>query len=72
MNTSKPYEICIEGYLPESWSDWFDGLKLEYDAEKNVTLLMNIADQASLIGILTKLQSLNLKVVFVRRSKSEK
>jgi len=67
MKTPNDYEICIEGLLPDFWSDWFNGLLIRYDTVSKTTLIGQIADQAALIGILNKIQSLNLKVISVKR-----
>jgi hypothetical protein len=58
------YEIRIAGKLDPSWSDWFDGLKITYQNDE--TLLVGvIADQAALLGILTKIGRLNLTLLSV-------
>jgi hypothetical protein len=68
MNNSSLYEITIEGYLPDSCSDWFEGMAVHYDTERKTTSIGHLADQAALIGVLNKLQSLNLIVISVERS----
>ena len=58
------YEIRIAGKLDPSWSDWFDGLMITYQNDE--TLLVGvIADQAALLGILTKIGRLNLTLLSV-------
>lgn len=71
MRAPSYYEIQVEGLLPDHWSDWFDGMVIQYDAERKTTLIRRIADQAALIGVLNKIQALNLTVVMVKRSNSE-
>ena len=68
MKTPNDYEICIEGLLHDFWSDWFNGLVLHYDSKSKTTLIGKIPGQAALIGILNKIQSLNLKVISVKRT----
>jgi len=68
MKNSTLYEITIQGYLPDSCSDWFEGMAVHYDAGSKTTSIGNLADQAALIGVLNKLQSLNLIVISVTRS----
>jgi hypothetical protein len=61
------YEICIEGQLTDRWSDWFNGLAIHYDSDRKTTLSGTLVDQAALIGVLNKLQALNLMVISVKR-----
>jgi len=68
MKNSIYFEIRIEGYLPDSYSGWFEGLEVRYNAESNSTSIGRIADQAALIGVLNKIQSLNLIVISMKRS----
>ncbi len=71
MNTPFTYVIRIEGHLPDCWSDWFDGMAIHYDTQGETTLIGKLADQAALIGMLNKIQSLNLVVTFVQRTTPE-
>jgi hypothetical protein len=68
MKTPNEYEICLEGLLPDFWSDWFNGWVVHYDTESQTTTIGSVADQAALIGVLNKIQSLNLTVVSVKRT----
>ena len=58
------YQITVQGKLDESWSDWFDGMKItvEHDA---TTLTGHVVDQAALHGILNKIRDLNLALISV-------
>ena len=71
MNTQVIYEIRIEEHLTDQWSDWFDGLTIRYDINGETTLSGPLPDQAALFGLLNKLQSLNLTVLAVNKSKHE-
>ncbi|MCB9009575.1 MAG: hypothetical protein H6656_19790 [Ardenticatenaceae bacterium] len=74
MNNSQPgrYEICVEGCLTESWSDWFDGA-IRYDERRDETVIEGqFVDQAALFGILTKIHYLNLTLVAVKRLSVQK
>ena len=71
MKTPNEYEICIDGLFPDFWSDWFNGLVIRYDTKSKTTLIGKVPDQAALIGILNKIQALNLKVISVKRSNPE-
>ncbi len=68
MKTPNDDEICIEGLLRDFWSDWFNELVIRYDTKSKTILIGKVPDQAALIGILNKIQSLNLKVVSVKRT----
>jgi hypothetical protein len=66
LRSKAVYEIRVMGRLDPSWSDWFDNMTITYqDAE--TTLLGAVADQAALLGVLTKLSNLNLALVSVTR-----
>ena len=61
------YEICIEGHLTNSWSDWFNGLTM-YNETNEVTIVSGaFVDQAALFGVLTKIHYLNLVLISVNR-----
>jgi len=59
------YEIKIKGYLDQSWSERFTGLKLTH-LEGDGTLLSGIiTDQAALHGLLERIRDLNLTLISV-------
>lgn len=61
------YEIIIEGQLTDQWTDWFEGLSITHGEDGCTTLTGPISDQAALIGMLYKIQSLNLILVAVNK-----
>jgi hypothetical protein len=63
------YEIRIKGHLDESWSDWLEGLEVKLMEDGEMVLSGRIADQAALMGILTKLYGLNLTLLSVSQKK---
>ena len=63
------YEIQIKGQLDESWSDWLEGLEVKLLENGEMILSGRIADQAALMGILTKLYGLNLTLLSVSQKK---
>ncbi len=67
MNTEFIYEIQTEGHLTERWSEWFDGLTIRNEPGGVTVLAGPICDQAALIGVLVKLQALNLTILAVSR-----
>jgi hypothetical protein len=62
------YEIRVEGQLTDRWSDWFDGLAIQSGPANETTLSGWIADQAALLGVLTRIHNLNLTLIAVNRS----
>ena len=64
------YEIRVISRLDPSWSDWFDGMRIAY--QNGETLLVGVvSDQAALLGLLTKINHLNLTLLSVIRLKSQ-
>ncbi len=68
MNKSYHYEIRVEGYLTDDWSDWFEGLAIRNEPNGETTLSGMLSDQAMLFGLLNKIQALNLILISVNRS----
>jgi hypothetical protein len=67
MDKPHVYEIRVEGYLTERWSDWFDGLTIHNEPEGETILSGAFVDQAALFGTLTKIHSLNLTLISLNR-----
>jgi hypothetical protein len=61
------YEIRVEGRLAESWSDWFEQLTIRNEPNGEATLAGLLSDQAALLGVLNKIQALNLTLISVVR-----
>ncbi len=59
------YEIRVRGHLGQEWSDWFEGLTFKPLENGEMLLSGRIVDQAALIGVLTKLNRLNLALISV-------
>lgn len=60
------FEIRVQGHLDRQWSDWLEGLELELLDGGEMILSGVIVDQAALLGVLNKLNRLNLTIVSVR------
>lgn len=67
MDKPYHYEIHIEGQLSNHWSGWFEDLAIQNNADGETILSGAFDDQAALLGVLTKLQALNLKLISVSR-----
>ncbi len=72
MTNQAIYQITVKGKLTERWADWFNGTVLNMELEKegctHTKLTCRVRDQAELLGILNRLNSLNLpllRVVFI-------
>jgi hypothetical protein len=57
------FEIRVKGHLDKSWSEWLGGLEVKLLDNGEMKISGYIADQAALMGILTKLYSLNLTLL---------
>jgi hypothetical protein len=60
------YEIRVNGHLGREWADWFEGLEFKSFEDGQMLLSGRIVDQAALIGVLTRLNRLNLALLSVR------
>ncbi len=60
------YEIRVKGHLGPDWSDWFEGLALLPLENGEMLLSGHIVDQAALLGVLIKLNRLNLALLSVQ------
>jgi hypothetical protein len=61
------YEIRVKGHLDPRWSDWFDGLRITNEPNREALFSGYIADQAALHGVLAKVRDLNLRLISVTR-----
>jgi hypothetical protein len=61
------YEIHVRGRLDAQWSDWLDGLTVTHDTPSSTLLLGELPDEAALHGVLSKINSLNLHLLSLRR-----
>jgi hypothetical protein len=66
------YEIQVEGFLGDGWSEWFEGLTVDHatDApgEYACTILSGTMDQAMLHGVLMRICGLGLPLISVLRT----
>lgn len=65
------FEIHVKGHLNSKWSDWLEGLKMELLDNGEMILSGPIVDQAALMGILNKLNRLNLTILSVNEVKEK-
>jgi hypothetical protein len=60
-------EIRVKGQLSDQWSDWFENMEIRLLENGEMTLSGTIPDQAALMGILEKLNRLNLTLLSVNQ-----
>ena len=60
------FEIHVKGHLGSEWSDWLEGMEVRLLDNGEMILCGTIVDQAALLGILNKLNRLNLTLLSVR------
>jgi hypothetical protein len=65
------FEIHVRGHLNSAWSDWLEGLEIKLLDDGEMILSGSIVDQAALMGILNKLNRLNLTLLSVNEVKSK-
>ncbi len=61
------YIIQIKEKLPPGWSEWFEGLSVDYTAAGETILTGPIPDQAALHGLLARIRDLNLTLISVHQ-----
>jgi hypothetical protein len=68
---SRVYQIRIKGHLDNSWSEWFEGLRMAYEQDGTTVLTGPVADQPALHGLLIKIRDLGLPLLSVNRVESD-
>ncbi len=59
-------EIHIKGLIDPDWSDWLSGMQITPLPNKETRLFGDLADQAALYGVLSRLNSLGVALVSVQ------
>ena len=69
MASPATYQITTRGKLDRQWAEWFNGslIQIEHSATGNprTILTCHVKDQAQLLGVLNRLNSLNLPLLKV-------
>jgi hypothetical protein len=65
------YRIEIKEHLDPSWSEWLGGWTILPQEDDGTILSGPVVDQAALQGILNKLYTMNLTLLFVERMQEE-
>jgi hypothetical protein len=66
---STRYEIRIKGQLDPSWSEWFEGMRIEPLPDGETLLSGPLIDQAALHGLLNRIRDMNLTLICVEKKK---
>ena len=61
------YQIRLKGCLPDSWSEWFDGLTITPDDNGETLITGAVSDQAALHGLLKQVRDLGMPLISVNR-----
>jgi hypothetical protein len=76
MASPATYQITAKGKLAAHWAEWFNGstIQIERGSEGNPHTIMTcqVKDQAHLLGILNRLNSLNLPLLQIALKRDER
>lgn len=62
------YQIKVPGHLDENWAEWVENMTIMVDRDGEgmpITILTGSVDQAALLGLLRRLNSLGLPLIAV-------
>lgn len=65
---NQSYEIHVKGHLSREWEDWLENMQMCCLENGEMILSGLLADQAALMGILNKLNRLNLAILSVNKT----
>ncbi|MFK7803389.1 MAG: hypothetical protein AB8G95_17270 [Anaerolineae bacterium] len=64
-DTPRIYQVKLKGRLDQHWINWFDGMSISLDKDRNTILSGPVRDQAELQGLIKKIYSLGLTLISV-------
>ena len=64
------YQIKVKGNLGSQWSDWFEGMTIEYEGAATI-IKCKLLDQPALHGLLVRVRDLGLPLISVKRVESK-
>ena len=67
MDKPSVFEIRIKGQISDQWSDWFSGMDIRSSGKDETILRGHLSDQAELIGVLNRLNALNLMIISLKK-----
>ena len=70
MASKATYQITTKGKLGANWADWFNGTSISVEprleGKPHTILTCQVRDQSELLGILNRLNSLNMPLLKVK------
>jgi hypothetical protein len=57
------YELRLAGHLDDRWSEWFGGHTLVRNEDASTTLTVEVADQAQLHGLLSRIRDMGVTLL---------
>ena len=64
------YKIKVKGELEAKWNNYLSGATIEIEESENIgltsSIIIEIKDQAELVGIINALHNFNIEVLFIR------
>ena len=70
-DTSKKYEIKLQGHLDTKWSEWFYGMTITHEPDGVTTLYGSLPDQTVLHSVLDRIRDMNLPLKSVNQIASD-
>ena len=65
-HTPANYQIRLKGLLDDKWSNWFEDMSISTEGADTI-LRGQVADQAALHGLFTRIRDLNLTLLSVEQ-----
>jgi hypothetical protein len=65
-STGEAYEIRVAGHLDDRWSAWLGVRALVRNDDAATTLVVEVADQAQLHGVLSAIRDLGVSLLSLR------
>ena len=64
------YELRLAGHLDDRWSDWLQARNLVRDEDACTILTVEVADQAQLHGLLSRIRDLGITLLSLTQGES--
>jgi hypothetical protein len=65
------YAIRVDGHLDDHWSAWLGELDMTRDEDGTTTVIVSVADQAQLHGVLARLRDIGAVLTELRITDAE-
>jgi hypothetical protein len=65
---NQPYEIHVKGHLSQDWAEWLENMQMCCLENGEMILSGMLVDQAALMGVLNKLNCMNLCILSVNET----